>query len=163
MASLFKGDGTLTVTTLEKQIQKARPLLKTVTPLAYWIITIYAYFNILLGISLFLAVDQNKLTASLIIVNDIFSYKFWGIVFMVIGILKLFALHTNNWKLSRQSLLVGVAIKAAWALALVVRSLTSPGTWLVSIIWIALAAIQIVTFIFFMPPSMATNKQEKRK
>jgi hypothetical protein len=150
------------MTTLEKQIQKARPLLKTVTPLAYWIITIYAYFNILLGISLFLAVDQSKITASLLIVNDIFSYKFWGIVFMAIGVLKLVALHTNNWKLSRQSLLVGVAIKAAWALALVVRSLTSPGTWLVSIIWIALAAIQIVTFIFFMPPSMATNKQSRR-
>lgn len=150
------------MTTLEKQIQRARPLLKTVTPLAYWIITIYAYFNILLGISLFFAVDQSKITASLLIVNDIFSYKVWGIVFVLVGVLKLFALHTNNWKLSRQSLLVGVAIKAAWALALVVRSLTSPGTWLVSIIWIALAAIQIVTFIFFMPPSMATNKQSGR-
>ncbi len=151
------------MTNIEKQIQKARPLLKTVTPLAHWIITIFAYFNIFLGISLFFAVDQSKITASLIIVNDIFSYKFWGIVFIAIGILKLFALKTNNWDLSRKSLLVGVSIKAAWALALVIRSLTSPGTLLVTIIWFALAAIQIVTFIFFMPPGIATNKQEKKR
>lgn len=146
---------------LAKKIQQARPLLKTVTPLAYWIITVYAYFNILLGISLFFAVDQSKITASLLIVNNIFSYKIWGIVFITVGLFKLFALHTNNWDLSRKSLLVGVSIKAAWALALIVRSLTSPGTWLVSIIWIALAAIQIVTFIFFMPPSVATYKQRR--
>jgi len=151
------------MTTIEKQIQKARPLLKTVTPLAHWIITIFAYFNILLGISLFFAVDQSKITASLIIVNDIFSYRFWGVIFIAIGVLKIFALKTNNWDLSRKSLLVGVSIKAAWALALVVRSLTSPGTWLVTIIWLALASIQIVTFIFFMPPAIATNKQETKQ
>lgn len=151
------------MTTIEKQIQKARPLLKTVTPLAHWIITIFAYFNILLGISLFFAVDQSKITASLIIVNDIFSYRFWGVIFIAIGVLKIFALKTNNWDLSRKSLLVGVSIKAAWALALIIRSLTSPGTWLVTLIWFALAAIQIVTFIFFMPPAVATNKQEEKR
>jgi hypothetical protein len=150
------------MTNIQKQIQQARPRLRQVTPLVHWIITVYAYFNILLGISLFLAVDQSKITASLIIVNDIFSYKFWGIVFIAIGILKLFALKTNNWDLSRKSLLVGVSIKAAWALALIIRSFTSPGTFLVTIIWFALAAIQIITFIFFMPPSIATNKQGKK-
>lgn len=151
------------MTTLEKQIQKARPSLKMVTPLVHWIITIYAYFNILFGLSLFFAIDQTKISASLLIVNDIFSYKFWGVVFIAIGILKLFALKTNNWNLSRKSLLVGVSIKATWAVALVVRSLTSPGTFLVSIIWVALAAIQIVTFIFFMPPAVPTNKQEPKR
>jgi len=147
------------MTTIEKQIQKARPKLKTVTPLVHWVITVYAYFNIIFGLSLFFAIDQTKISASLLIVNDIFSYKFWGVVFIIIGIIKLFALKTNNWKLSRQSLLLGVSIKAAWAVALVIRSLTSPGTFLVSIIWLALAAIQVVTFIFFMPPAVATNKQ----
>lgn len=146
------------MTTLEKQIQQARPSLKMVTPLVHWIIIIYAYFNIIFGLSLFFAIDQTKISASLLIVNDIFSYKFWGVIFIAIGILKLFALKTNNWNLSRKSLLVGVSIKAAWAVALVVRSLTSPGTFLVSIIWVALAMIQIVTFIFFMPPAIATNK-----
>lgn len=147
------------MTTLEKQIKQARPSLKMVTPLVHWVITIYAYFNIIFGLSLFFAIDQTKISASLLIVNGVFSYKFWGIVFILIGIIKLFALRTNNWDLSRKSLLLGVSIKAAWAVALVVRSLTSPGTFLVSIIWVALAAIQMVTFIFFMPPSIGSNKQ----
>lgn len=145
--------------TIKKQLQEARPRLKMVSPLVHWIISIYAYFNIIFGLSLLFAVDQSKISASLLIVNNILSYKFWGIVFIAVGILKLFALKTNNWDLSRRSLLVGVSIKAAWAVALVIRSLTSPGTFLVSIIWVALAAIQMVTFIFFMPPSIATNKQ----
>lgn len=147
------------MTTLEKQIKQARPSLKVVTPLVHWVITIYAYFNIIFGLSLFFAIDQTKISASLLIVNDIFSYKFWGVIFIAIGIIKLFALKTNNWDLSRKSLLLGVSIKAAWAVALIVRSLTSPGTFLVSIIWVALAAIQVVTFIFFMPPSIGSNKQ----
>lgn len=151
------------MTTLEKQILKARPSLKVVTPLAFWIIVVYAVFNILLGISLFFAIDQTKITASLIIVNDFFTYRFWGIVFIAIGILKLIALKTNNWSLSRKSLLVGVSIKAAWALALIFRSITSPGTWLVTIIWLALSAIQVITFIFFMPPGVTSNKQDKRR
>lgn len=147
------------MTSIEKEIQKARPSLKMVTPLAHAIILVFAVFNILFGLSLFFAIDQTKITASLLIVNNVFSYKFWGVVFILIGLLKLFALKTNNWDLSRKSLIVGVAIKAAWAVALVVRSFTSPGTFLVSIIWVALAAIQISTFIFFMPPAIPSPKQ----
>lgn len=150
------------MTTIEKQIQKARPKLKSVTPLAHWIIVVYAVFNLLFGISLFFAIDQSKIAASLLIVNDFFTYRFWGIVFISVGILKLFALKTNNWDLSRKSLLFGVSVKAAWALALIFRSITSPGTWLVTIIWFALVAIQVVTFIFFMPPGIATNVQGKK-
>lgn len=149
------------MTLLEKQIQQARPRLKMVTPLAHWIIIIFAVFNLFLGVSLFFAVDQSKITAPLLIVNDFFTYRFWGVVFILIGALKLFALKTNNWDLSRKSLVVGVAVKAAWAIALIIRSLTIPGTWLVAIIWLALAAIQITTFIFFMPPAIQSPKQRE--
>lgn len=150
------------MTTIEKQIQQARPRLRVVTPLAHWIIVIFAVFNLLLGVSLFFAIDQSKISAPLLIVNDFFTYRFWGVVFILIGALKLFALKTNNWDLSRKSLVVGVAIKAAWAIALIIRTLTSPGTALVTIIWLALAIIQITTFIFFMPPSMQAFKQPRK-
>ena len=147
---------------LQKQLHKARPSLRSVSPLAFWIVVIYSVFNFALGISLLFAIDQSKITAPLLIVNDFFTYRFWGVVFILVGVLKLFALKTNNWSLSRKSLLVGVGIKAAWAFALIFRSLTSPGTWLVTIIWFALVAIQITTFIFFMPRSVAGEKQDKR-
>jgi hypothetical protein len=144
---------------LEKAIKIARPNLKVVTPLAHAILSIYALFNIALGISFILALDQARITAPLLIVNDIFTYDFWGFVFVSIGILKIYSIKTNTWKLSRQTLLVGVATKATWAIALIVRSITSPGTWLVTIMWLALALIQIATFIFFMPPNIQTSAQ----
>lgn len=146
---------------LLKELHKARPKLRTVTPLAHAVLLVYAFFNIFLGVSLFVTIDQSRITSPLLIVNDVFSYKFWGVLFVVLGLFKLFALKTNNWDLSRKSLLVGVAIKAAWALALVVRSTANAGTWLITLMWLALAAVQIVTFIFFMPPAVQTTKQPK--
>lgn len=147
---------------LEKAIKLARPRMKAVTPLANSILTIYAFFNLFLGVSFILALDQSRLSsAPLLIVNDVFTYDFWGFVFVAIGILKLYSIKTNNWALARKSLLVGVAIKAAWAIALIVRSITSPGTWLITLMWLALAFVQIATFIFFMPPSVASYKQRR--
>lgn len=147
---------------IEKQIQHARPNLRTVSPLAHWILVIYATLNIALGISLILTVDQHRVSASLIIVNELFTYHFWGIVFILIGIFKFYAITTNNWLLARRSLLVGVSVKAAWAIALIVRILTSPGTVLITILWISLALIQIGTFIFFMPPAMSSKTREEQ-
>jgi hypothetical protein len=147
-------------TDLKKAIKAARPHLKTVTPLAHAILIIYAIFNILIGFSFILAVDHYRLSsAPLLIVNDIFTYDIWGFIFVAVGLLKLYSVKINNWALSRRSLLVGVAIKAAWAIALVVRSFTSPGTWLIMIMWVTLACIQIMTFILFMPPAVISNKQ----
>lgn len=146
---------------LSKQLRDARPRLKVVSPLAHAVIMIFGLFNIFLGISLFFAIDQSKIDASLLIVNEVFNYRFWGVIFIVLGTIKLLSLKFNSWSMSRRSLLIGVAVKAAWALALLVRALASPGTFLVAMIWIALAAIQIATFIYFMPPSVATNVQPK--
>lgn len=148
---------------LQKQLREARPNLKVVSPLAHAVIMIFGFFNIFLGISLFFALDESRISSPLLIVNDFFNYRFWGVIFVLLGTFKLASLKFNNWDLSRKSLLLGVAIKAAWSLALVVRALSSPGTWLITILWFALAAIQIATFIYFMPPSVATNKQPKGK
>ena len=153
----------MTRQSIEQELKKARPSLRTVTPLAHAVLQIYAYFNIFLGISFLFALDQSKIDTPLLIVNDLLSYKFWGFVFIGIGALKLYSLYTNNWNLSRKSLLVGVSIKAAWALALVVRSFTESGTWFITIIWLTLAAVQISTFIFFLPPAINTKSPTSGK
>lgn len=137
---------------IEKKIRAARPSLRMARPLPYWIVTIFAAFNIVLGISLFIAFDAGRITTSLLIVNEVFTFRLWGIIFIALGVLKLFALKTNNWGLARHSLLTGVVIKAAWAIALTIRSFVSPGTLLLNSMWVALALIQMATFIFFMPP-----------
>lgn len=153
----------MTRQSIEQELKKARPSLRTVTPLAHAVLQIYAYFNILLGISFLFALDQSKIDTPLLIVNDLLSYKFWGFIFIGIGMLKLYSLYTNNWNLSRKSLLVGVSIKAAWALALVVRSFTESGTWFITIIWLTLAAVQISTFIFFLPPAINSKSPTSGK
>ena len=146
---------------LQRQLRHARPSLKLVSPLAHAVVLIFGLFNLFLGISLIFAIDQDRITSPLIIVNDVFNFRFWGIVFILLGSFKLASLKWNSWTASRRSLLLGVAVKSAWAFALIIRSTTNSGTWLITLMWVALAAIQIATFIYFMPPSVTTNKQPR--
>lgn len=145
----------------QKSIQHARPLLRLVSPLAHWIVFILALFNIVLGCTLFFALDQSRFTASLLIVNNIFTFQFWGVVFVALGLFKFWSLLTNNWRTARASLLIGVVIKSSWAITLTVRTFVSPGTLFLNFIWIALALVQAMTYIFFMPPSVQPEIEEK--
>lgn len=143
-------------------MRAARPNLKTVSPLAYWTVLVMAIFNILLGTSFVLALDQSRITASFIIVNDVLTFKFWGFVFIAIGLIKAYSLLTNNWKLARQSLIIGVSIKAMWAVALIVRALISPGTVFVGLLWVTIALLQMGSYIWFMPQITESGKQDKK-
>lgn len=148
------------MTRIQKQLQRARPSLRVVSPLAWWVVMIMAGFNIILGLSFIFALDTDKFTAPLLIVNDHLSFDFWGVVFIIIGIVKAFSLKTNNWNLSRKSLLFGVSVKGAWAVALTVRTFISPGTAFLNLCWITLALLQMGAYIWFMPPSIQTNTKE---
>ncbi len=136
---------------LKEQIHRARPSLRLVSPLSYWTVTVMAVFNLLLGGSLLALVDQTRLSAPLIIVNDLFTYKFWGVLFIAIGLLKLYALWSNKWELARTSLIVGVSVKAAWAVALIIRVLVSPGTFFLTLLWLTVAMLQMGAYIWFLP------------
>jgi hypothetical protein len=148
--------------TSQHELAKARPTLRQVSPLSHYFVLIMAVFNIVLGLTLIYGIDKSRLSASLIIVNNIFSYHFWGVVFITIGIIKLFALKTNNWGLSRKSLLLGVSVKAAWAVALTFRIFISPGTVFITACWLCIAALQMACYIFFMPPNIG-NFQQRRE
>lgn len=156
-------------TDITKQLDKIsstppyRPRLRSFAPLAYWVTFVYALMNLLLGISLFFALDDARLSASLLIVNDITSYKFWGVVFMFLGVMKFYGLFGNHWNLTKRLMLLGVAVKVAWAIALIIRSLVSPGTILVSLLWLSLAAIQMITVIFFVPSFHPVEDEELRR
>lgn len=147
---------------LERQIQKARPSLRIVSPLAYHIVLIFAIFNILLGISLLLSIDAERFSSPLLIINKIFTFKIWGFIFIFVGLVKLYALANNDWGLTRKTLLMGVALKAAWAIALVARLIFFPSTIFITLTWLTLAFIQIVTYIYFLPPSTGSYKQLRK-
>ena len=138
---------------LDKELQEARPKLKVVSPLANWIVVVMAVFNLFLGTSFLFAIDQNRASASLLIVNDILTYKFWGIVFIAIGLVKLYSIFTNNWKLARSSLFLGVSVKAAWMVALTIRTFVSPGTVFLNLLWVTIALLQMGAYIWFLPPA----------
>lgn len=134
------------------------PRLRGLAPLTFWTTFVFATLNFFIGISLFVQFDASRLSSSLIIVNDILTYQFWGVVFFVLGIAKYYALYSNRWNLTKRLMLTGVAVKAAWTIALIIRVLVSPGTILVTFLWVALAAIQVFTVIFFVP-SLHIEKQ----
>lgn len=146
---------------LKKQLREARPTLRTVSPLSHWIVVILGFFNLIIGAILYFAVDQKRLSAPLLIVNDILTFKFWGVLFFTLGVLKLYSLWVNDWSLSRKTLLFGVSIKAAWAVALTIRSVITPGTLTLNLLWVTIAALQMATYIWFMPPQ-TTLAQDKR-
>lgn len=150
------------MTDLQKQLRQARPKLKVVSPLAYWIMLSLATFNVVFGSVLFLALDQNRLSAPLLIVNEVFTYQFWGLIFIGLGLLKFFSLWANNWNLARNTLLMGVTVKITWAVALAIRTFVSPGTFLVNLVWITLALIQMGTYIWFLPPAIGGNTKQRR-
>lgn len=147
--------------TTSTQLAKARPTLRIVSPLSHYFVLIMAVFNILLGLTLIYGIDRNRLSASLIIVNNIFSYTFWGVVFITIGLIKLYALKTNNWGLSRKTLLLGVSVKAMWAVALIFRIFLTPGTVFITACWLCIAALQMACYIFFMPPNIGNFNQRR--
>lgn len=148
---------------LQHELRKARPKLKVVSPLSNWIVLVMAWFNIILGLSFLFAIDQNRITASFLIVNDILTFKFWGCVFIGIGLLKLYSIFSNRWTLARNTLFMGVSVKAAWAVALTIRTFVSPGTVFVNLLWVTIALIQMGAYIWFMPPNIQSTKQKGDK
>lgn len=143
------------------EIREARPSLRIVSPLAHYVVLIMGIFNILLGLTLIYGIDKSRLSASLIIVNEFSSYTFWGVLFIILGIVKLYSLKKNDWKLARNTLIVGVAIKAMWSVALIFRIFISPGTVFITLCWLCIAALQMATYIFFMPPNIGEYKQRR--
>lgn len=148
---------------LEKELQHARPSLRSVSPLGWWTVLIMGLFNLVLGTSLLTAIDQSRITASLLIVNEVLTYQFWGIVFIVLGLIKLYSLAVNNWKLARSSLFIGVSVKAAWMVALTIRTLVSPGTVFLNLLWVTVALLQMGAYIWFLPPAEKVELPGKKE
>lgn len=139
---------------------EARPKLRVVSPMSSWVVKVMGWFNIILGLSMIFSIDSNRFTESLFLVNEYMPSWAWGCIFLSLGIVKLYSLASNNWSLARKSLITGVAIKAAWMVALTIRTFVSPGSAFLSLTWVAVGLIQMGAYIWFMPPNIQTNKQK---
>lgn len=137
---------------LKHELNELRHRLYKVSPLVFAITGIYIGMNIVIGIAMITAFDQSRVVASLLIVNQLLTYKFWGCVFLALAAFQGWSLYKNNWKYIKLSLLSGVVVKTFWAVGLCLRAVVENGTLLIALPWITLALIQIATVVFFLPP-----------
>jgi uncharacterized membrane protein HdeD (DUF308 family) len=124
-----------------------RPSLFRVAPLTYMVCLGYGVVNTLIGFGLFHFFSPEKPIA----VANIFSYQLWGWIFFLVGVTSIVFLIINDWKATRGLLLLGLAIKAIWAVALILRTFIAPETVVITLVWLFFAYIQAVTYIFFIP------------
>jgi hypothetical protein len=137
------------MTDIAKKIREVRPKLKTVSPLTAAIMLGYGVINILLGLGMLVYVNPSP-DAQFAIINDVVTFQVWGIIFILLGLTKLYGYFKNDWKLMKVSLVLGLVVKATWAIALFIRFLDG-GSILLLIVWLFFAYIQFVTYINFIP------------
>lgn len=149
---------------LRHRLEEARPSLRLVSPLTYWIIFILGILNIILGLAFAFALEAGSLDSTLRSVSLVVPIWAWAILFTFLGLAKLYALTSNDWRLARYSLLGGVMLKSGWAVALVFRSLEVPSNIFLTATWITISVIQIIAYIHFLPPTEMrfTNRRKGR-
>lgn len=137
------------MTDIAKKIREIRPRLKEVSPLAASILLGYGVINILLGIGMLFYVNPSP-EAVFAIVNSVVTFQVWGVVFILLGLAKLYGYFRNDWNFMKGLLVAGLSVKAAWAIALFIRFLDG-GSILLLVIWLFFAYVQLVTYIHFIP------------
>lgn len=138
---------------LKKQIAKARPSLKMVSPVSYWFIMLMGLFNLFIGSAFLFALDPNTDDPTFRAITQFIPFGVWGILFMILGMLKLYSLFKNNWVMARYTLLAGVVLKSGWAVALTIRTFNHYDNAFLNATWVALAITQIICYIYFLPPT----------
>lgn len=137
--------------TLKKELRKARPSLRMVSPVSFWFILLMGVFNLIIGVLLMTLFDAGDDEVLKIITLFVPAWL-WGGLFFSLGLAKVWSLHTNNWKWSRWTLLAGVALKSGWAVALIIRTFYIADNAFLALCWLAIALTQIICYIHFLPP-----------
>lgn len=137
-------------TDIQKVIRNVRPKLKFVSPLSYSIIWGFGIFNIALGLAL-TQLPYPTPQPTLVIINEIFGYLFWGVLFTVLGVLKLYFIKRNDWANIRRSLIIALLFKAIWLFAIIIQIFSGQGNIAILVIWIFITYIQASTYIHFVP------------
>lgn len=138
---------------LRQQLREARPSLRAVSPVSFWFIMLMGLFNMFIGAAFIFALDPDTDDVTFRAITQFIPFGVWGILFFVLGVLKLWSLKTNNWWLSRHTLLLGVVMKSSWAVALTIRTFIHPDNAFLNATWVALTITQIVCYIYFLPPT----------
>jgi len=143
---------------LKKQLAKARPSLRLAAPVSFWFIGLMGIFNIILGALLYYYFNGGVDDRALGVITAIIPIGVWSLAFILLGIAKIAALYKNSWIWARRTLLVGVGMKSGWALALIWKSVYQPDNVFLTMLWITLAIVQFMCYVFFLPPHVIKPK-----
>lgn len=133
---------------LPQLLKSARPRLRDAAPLTYSICLSFAIANFSIGLGFYFLYTP---TVPVAVINYIFTAQVWGAIFIASSLVSLYGLTSNRWNLVRQTIILQLAIKATWTVALVIRVFHSPNTIIFTIVWLTLASIQAATYIYFIP------------
>lgn len=142
------------MSSLTTQLRRARPRLRVVAPLTWSICWGYVVVNLLIGVGLYLTYRPSS---QILIINNVFTYQVWGIIFIALSLAKAYGLVTNRWSLVKNMLISGLLVKAFWLAALIQRSIVDPRTMLITAIWLFFAYIQAVTYVYFTPAVLISS------
>jgi hypothetical protein len=143
---------------IDHRISKARPRLILASPLTAFICWGYAGINLMLGTGIFFFyAPTGRLT-----VVDWVPVDVWGLIFFGMGLAGLYGLVRNSWDLIRRMQLMGLVVKAWWAIALVLRCIEDPRTVLITTVWLFFAYVQFGAYMFFLPNSLSDHDGRKR-
>jgi len=123
------------------------PRLKDVNKAVSDSVCIFGFFNLALGIGLYSDIAQ---TLDFFIINDVFTHRFWGILFFTAGAALLTSLYFNYWRIMRTALVFCLFLKFIWIVALSFRQLEDPSTNIFLIMmFTTLGVQQVSTYLRF--------------
>jgi hypothetical protein len=148
------------IKTKKTALNRARPSLFKVAPLTATICWLFAVINVFVFYSLYYAYRP---TVALFLVNNFLNFQVWGLAFLSLAFIGAYNLIKNNWNATKKTLLVGLVIKIAWEITLVLRVFQDKATILTAVLWGFFAAIQCATYIFFLPEITSGRDNEQQR
>lgn len=104
-------------------------------------------FNLVLGVAL---ISGLVTTREFFIVNDTFTYQFWGVLFLLVGVGQLVSYLFNSFPFMRVWLITGFTIQMFWVLALAARQIEQLDSNLFLFLFFALIAyFKYCLYIYF--------------
>lgn len=123
------------------------PKLKEINGFLNLSVISFGWFFLALGASLYI---QSASTTDFFVINDLFTYQFWGISFLVGGLSLLIGHLMNWWAQMRYTILFLLFTQFVWISALTVRQVQEPNSNIFLLLFFALALIlQIGSYIYF--------------
>lgn len=106
----------------------------------------FGVFNIAIGITLFFWYPLVPLT----IISPLIRQSIWATIFLLSGLVTLFGLLTNKFRLLRTMMIIGLFIKGLWEIGLLFR-IRNGGTIYLAELWGMIAYLQLLGVIYFRP------------